>query len=129
MEDGEFSTEEPCQQLTLPNQTGISVDNRKIMWWKMDIPNEGRKATSIIFRSCIFPPGYKAIPLSIQKMLLFHQKLTHKRSMGRVETECFFSCNFLCVLVSGRKSLCQLCVLSFTLVSGLPGLPRGGGQS
>lgn len=21
---------------TLPNQTGINLDNRKIMWWKMD---------------------------------------------------------------------------------------------
>ena len=64
--------EEACRQLTLPKQTGISVDNGKIMWWKMDSLNEGRKAMSIVFRSCVLTPGYKPFPPSIQKMLLFH---------------------------------------------------------
>lgn len=40
-----------------------------------------------------------------------------------------FSCNFLCVLVSGHEHLCHHRVLSLTLISGLPGLPRGEGQS
>ena len=72
MEDEELSTEEACQQLTLPKKTGISVDNGKIMWWKMDSLNEGKKATSIVFRSYVLPPGYKAFPPSIQKTLLFY---------------------------------------------------------
>ena len=59
------------------------------MWWKKDSLNEGRKATSIVFRSCVLPPDYKAFPPSIQKMLLFYWKLTHQRSMGGAETESF----------------------------------------
>lgn len=70
---------------------------------------------SIIFSSSVFPPGYKIVPLRVLRMLLFHQKLAHKGSMGGVETKCFFSHNFLRVLISGHHS-----VLPFTLVTGQP---------
>lgn len=39
VEQGALSTVEVCQKLALPNQTEISVDNRKILWWKMDTLN------------------------------------------------------------------------------------------
>ena len=129
VQDGEFSTEETCQQLTLPNQTGISVDNRKIMWWKMDTQNEGRKVTSIICRSSVFPPGYKVSHPSEHSEDVAVSLKTHPQKVsGWSWNNAFFSYNFLSLGI-WPWILCHCCVLSFTLVLGHPELPRGGRQS
>lgn len=99
------------------------------MWWKMDSLNEGKKATSIVFRSCVLPPGYKAFPPSIQKTLLFYWKLTHQRSTGGAETESF-SLVTSCVSWYLATNLCATAGSSHSLwYQAFQGSPEEEGQS
>lgn len=49
------------------------------------------------------------------RRLLFHQRLTHRSSVGEAQAQCFFSYNFLCATISGHGPSRDPCVLSSTL--------------
>lgn len=55
----------------------------------------------------------KPSPQAFRRML-FHQKLTHKSSVGEAQAQCFFSYSFLCATISGHESFRDPCVLSST---------------
>lgn len=123
MQYGELSPAEACQQLTPPNQTGIGLDNRKIMWWKMDTQIKAEKPRQLYLEAASFP-RLQSHPSKRSEDDVISPKAHPQRSMGTVETEGLFSYNFLCVLISGHTSFCHHCVFSFALASGLP-MPQG----